>query len=118
MSKITVPTCANEPVDAGVPVALMVNMSWSGRLKRTAWSQLRPRRSSQWPETVLNLTIRPVSGPVTWTHVPLPGQLALVVHEAPSAVPPRQWSALLFGAGRPPGIVTPLMLHDPTPDPP
>ena len=49
-------------------------------------SQLRARRSSQWPLTGLNLTIRPTSGPFTpWT--------------------------LVSGFGVPPGSEAPLIVH-------
>src|SRR5438876_151128 len=92
MLKRIVPTCAKEVVCAGgLAVALIANTSRSGRSKRTALLQLRPSRSFHCP--LSNLTIRPVSGPVT----PV-------------------W--LVFGAGRPPGIVDPLTLHGAAPDPP
>jgi len=77
----------------GFALALIANTSLSGSEKWIAGSQLRARRSSQCPLAGLNLTTRPVCGPV------VPSKFA-------------------FGAGRPPGYVTPFTLHGAAVDPP
>ena len=69
----------------------MRKTSSSGREKETALSQLRPSVSTQCEP--LNVRTRPVSGPVT---------------------PFASW----FGAGRPPGYVTPFTVHGPALAPP
>src|SRR5262245_11658936 len=92
------PVCGALGLAAGgfVPESIRKTSS-SGSQKRTAWSQLRGGAtwSSQWPLTALNLTTSPVSGPVTL-------------------------SALLFGAGSPPGsVASPLGgVHAAAPAPP
>src|SRR5262245_47397792 len=87
MLKRTVPTPTKFAVSAGgLALALIAKTSSSGSDKRTAGFQLRPMRSSQWLFAALNLTMRPVSGPVVpWKFV--------------------------FGAGSPPGIVVPPTLQ-------
>ena len=69
----------------------MRKTSSSGREKETALSQLRPSVSTQCEP--LNVRTRPVSGPVTRF-------------------------ASWFGAGRPPGYVTPFTVHGPALAPP
>src|SRR5262245_12944334 len=93
MLKRTVPTLVKIVPAANVS-GLKANTSRSGRLNLTALFQFRARRSSQRLLLGLNLTMRPVSGPVMPS-----GMFAL-------------------GAGSPPGYVVPAMLHDPTPEPP
>src|SRR5882724_3122506 len=87
MLKRTVPTPLKKLVwTGGVAAALIANTSLSGRVKRTAGLQLRPRRSSHRLVLELNLTISPVSG---------------------CSVP----SKFVLGAGSPPGTVKkPLVL--------
>src|SRR5262249_20151536 len=72
-------------------VASMRKTSSSGREKFRALSQVRLRVSTQC--VPLNLRTRPVSGPVTLF-------------------------ASTFGAGRPPGYVTPFTVHGPALEPP
>src|SRR5262245_31478156 len=86
MLSSTVPTWAKLALWASV-LALMAKTSRSGSEKRTALFQLRPSSSCHWLTLLLNLTISPTSG---------------------CAVP---WKFVL-GAGSPPGIVEPPMLHD------
>src|SRR5437773_10136707 len=82
MLKSTVPTPAKTFVcTGGVAAAPIANTSSSGREKRTAGLQLRPRPSSHRLVLGLSLTMSPVSG---------------------RAVP----SKFVLGAGRPPGAVT------------
>ena len=72
---------------AGVDaVALIVNTSRSGRVKRTALLQFRPSPSSHFPDAVLKRTMRLVSGPPA----------------------PKDPSSIEFGAGSPPGTETPV----------
>src|SRR5439155_15856931 len=81
MLKSTVPTPAKTFVcTGGVAAAPIANTSSSGREKRTAGLQLRPRPSSHRLVLGLSLTMSPVSG---------------------RAVP----SKFVLGAGRPPGAV-------------
>src|SRR2546423_8895219 len=79
-----VPTWANDAVWLRV-FALTAKTSVSGRLKRTALSQLRCSSSSQWPVLLLNLTINATSG---------------------ACLP----SKLVAGPGLPPGEVEPFGL--------
>ncbi len=65
MLKSTVPTPATLPVwVGGFALALIRKTSWSGRLKATRALQLRAISSSQRPLPGLNLTMRPVCGPL------------------------------------------------------
>src|SRR5215467_10504690 len=70
MLKRIVPTPAKNwvPVVGGPGVAALAsitNTSSSGSVNLMTGSQLRASRSSQWPLTGLNLTMRPTSGPFT-----------------------------------------------------
>ncbi len=78
MLKMTVPTCAKGVGGVARLFALIANTSRSGSENLTPFDQLRPRRSRHWLDPMSNLTMRPVSGPVTF-------------------------STFLFGAGKPPG---------------
>ena len=75
MLKRIVPTPVKNcvPVAGGPGVAALASMtktSSSGSVNLMTGSQLRARRSSQWPLTGLNLTMSPTSGPLTpWTFV-------------------------------------------------
>src|SRR4051794_41062468 len=94
MLKSTVPTDENDPVwTGGLALASIVNTSLSGSENLTPGVQFRPSRSSHRLFDVLNLTIRPVSGPVTP-------------------------SKFVFGAGSPPGIVWPPTVHEAAAAPP
>ena len=93
----------------GVALALMAKTSLSGRLNFTALSQMRPQVLPG--QSLSCWQAQPAFDPPTHTRSTqcVPSYL----HDEPGLGPRARRLELVCGSGRPPGTVTPLMVHAP-----